>query len=387
MNKNKTIWIKGTNEHYKKPILFKCVCKIEGDKILLGDPFIKGGFPLSKFENNTEEKPFNYMIAIDTYEKAINKENPFIEFYDYYEKVINTLEKQLKSVCEAVNRDISSDYKGIYFKLKDNRALGDLRININRKSITKLNLEYENPFNRERIKKEILKNEFEYFKDQLEEFKKFCLNLVEESKKENTYFKKCIEFFNNLKEFDITDTYEISLRCHEFLDRLSIYFRVVNFEIPKKFNDSINKSNSFSVNIEENKIYLQNGSEQIEEKHLKSFDNLKKFILNTIQETKKSKISKEKAKNKLYELKEEEDKKTKLTEEKFEDFLKRFKEKDKITIYGAEGLFSCVTFEGRIHEISKENKSFMVIAKGKRNRGLRFRIGSYYERSERGYLK
>lgn len=382
----KTIYIKGTNDVYKKPILFKCICKIEGDKLLLGKPFLKGSMPIAKFKNNSEENPFNYMIAIDTYEKAINKENPLKEFYDYHMTFIEDLERNIKGDCESIDKDISTDYKSINFKLKDNRAISSLRLNLNRRTITKFNLSFENPFTRERDKTEYTNKDFNQFKEKLKGFKEIILKVIKESKKENPYFKKVLEFINSFEEYQNTDFYNISLRCNEFLDRLSIYFKLSNYQIPIKSTDSIEKYKTFSVNIEENDIYLQNGSNKIKEEYLNSFDKLKEFILKEIGEIKKSKISKVNAREILNNLKNEQEKKDKLTEEKFKDFCERFKEEDKITIYGVEGMWGGITLQGRIHNLDKENKTFFVIAKGKQNRGKKFNIGSYYKNAERGYL-
>jgi hypothetical protein len=387
--KNKIIWIKGTNEHFKEKILFKCDCEVKEDRLFLGYPFIKGYFHLDKFKENNKENPFNYIIAIDTYEKVKNRENPLKEFYAYFEEFINNLEEEIKENCREINKDISSDYKSINFYFKDNRAINSLRININRKSITKLSLYFENPFNRERIEQEYNKNEIVYFKEKLNEFKEIVLKIVEESKKENPYFKEVLSFFNSFKEYDTTDFYEISLRCNEYLDRLSIYFIIENYQIPLKFNDGIkdySKSKRYFINIEEDKIYLQNGSQKIEEKYLENFDSLKEFILKKVEEIKESNISKIKAREELNKLQEEENKKNKLTEEKFKNFCERFKEGDKITIFGIESLFGKGEIEGRIYKLDKENKSFFVIVKGKRNRGLSFKIGSWFEIVKKGYL-
>jgi hypothetical protein len=386
---NKIIWIKGTNEHFKDKILFKCNCNIEEDKLILGYPFIKGSFPLDKFKENNKENPFNYIIAIDTYEKAINRENPLKEFYAYFEEFINNLKEKIKENCREINKDISPDYKSINFYFKDNRAVNSLRININRKSITKLSLYFENPFNRERIEQEYNKNEIVYFKEKLNEFKEIVLKIVEESKKENPYFKEVLSFFNSFKEYDTTDFYEISLRCKEYLDRLSIYFSIENYQIPLKFNDGIkdySKSKRYFINIEEDKIYLQNGSQEISKEYLKNFDSLKEFILKKVEEIKESNISKIKAREELNKLQEEENKKNKLTKEKFKDFCEKFKEGDKITILGIESLWGKGKIEGRIYNLNKENKSFFIIAKGKRNRGLSFKIGSWFESAKKGYL-
>lgn len=383
---NKTIWINGTNEVYKKPILFKCICKIEGDKLFLGKPFLKGSFYLKKFETNSKEKPFNYIIAIDTYEEVINKENPLKDFYNYYEKFINNLEKEIKKDCNRIDKDIYTDYKSINFYLKDDKAVTSLRLSLDRRTITKFNLSFENPFTRERNKTEYTNKDFIQFKNELKEFKNIILKIIVESKKENPYFKEILKFGNQFKEFENTNFYEISLRMNEFMDRISIYFKLQNFKIPLTFNDSINNYHNYYINIEKDKIYLQNGSNNIKEEFLNSFDKLKEFIINKIEEIKKSNVDKNKAREVLNSLKKEQDNKDKLTEEKFKDFCDRFKEKDKVTIYGAEGLFSCVTLQGRIYEMNKEDKSFFIIAKGKRNRGLRFKIGSYYQRAEKGYL-
>ena len=385
---NKTIWIKGSNDAYKKPILFKCNCNIEGESLILGFPFIKGKFDLKKFENNSEEKPFNYIIAIDTYEKAINKENPLEEVYIYFEKFLDNLEDLIKNDCGKVIKDISSDYKGVYFYLRDNRAVSQLRINLNRRTITKFDLSFENPFTREEFKKEYTNKDFVEFKERLEEFKELSLRVIKESKQENPYFKEVLDWIKGFKEHDDTEFYNISLRCHEFLDRLSIYFKTQNFKIPLKFNDYLSDNlMSYSINIDKDKIYLQNGSQDIPKEYLINFEKLKEFIINKIEEVKKSKVSKIKAQEELNRLREEEDIKTKLTEDKFKDFCSRFKEGEKITIYGAEGMFGDIIFEGKIYNIDLENKNFFVLGKGKRNRGLKFRIGSYYKSSERGYLK
>jgi hypothetical protein len=386
---NKTIWIKGTNEVYKKPILFKCDCRIEEDKLFLGYPFIKGQFPKDKFKDNSKEKPFNYIIAMDTYEKAINKENPLKDFYSYFDDFINNLEEEIKENCEKVNKDISSDYKSINFYFKDNRAISSLRVSLNRKSITKLSLSFENPFTRETIKQEYNKNELEYFKKELQEFKEITLKIIEESKKENPYFKEILNFFNSFKEYDTTDFYDISIRGNEYLDKLNIYFKVESYQIPLKWNDGINnysKSKRYFINIEKDKIYLQNGSDLIKEEYLSNFDKLKEFILKEIEEIKKSDISKIKAKEILNQLKEEEDKKTKLTEEKFKDFCERFKEGDKVTIWGVRGMFSLTYIEGKVYNLDNEKKSFFIIAKGRRNRGLKFTIGEYFDKAKKGYL-
>jgi len=386
-NETKTIWIKGSNEHFKDKKLFKCVCKIDGDKLILGEPFIKGIFSLEKFKDNSEENPFNYMITISTYEKVLNKKDRFEEFYNYLDQKAEELKINLNS--EENYKNITSD--GIYlsFRCKTGKIQDQVSLDIFRESITKIRVRIDNF--RDKQEKIFLDKEFNEFKEYMDNSIKSIIETYKDKNKSNPYMEKVRSLVKEFEGEEKTDKYRVYSYNRDYGDNIYLDLEFENYKIPGKFNDSIkNYKDCFNYRLvfEKEGFREANGgfNPKKEVLEIKDLDKLREFFIKELEEGKnKSIVTQQEARQEIERLTEEYNKENTLTQERFEEIKNNYKVGDKVTLYGVDGTFSSIDFEGKILRF-EENK-IAVVYKGGRTRGIILRVGDRFKKIEGGYIK
>lgn len=383
-NETQTIWIKGSCDSFKEKKLFKCICKVDGDKLILGEPFVKGSFSKEKFKDNCEEKPFNYIIAINTYEKVLGRGNRFEDFYNLFRELKGRLEKEFNV---EVKGDFSSDYERLYFRVNTGKIEEEISLDINRESITKIKLRVDNF--RDKTEKVFLDSEFEDFKEYLNNSVEGIINSYKEKVKVNPYLEEVRKLVGELESEENKENYRLRAYNRDFGDYITFDLKFDSYKIPIKFNDSItDHSNSFqyAIKFENDSFKLvnfcYNPKKEIEE--IKTIQGLREFFNKEITEAKgKAKVSEKDAREEINRLKEQYEKENCLTTEKLQEIMKSFKVGDKVTLYGVSGMFGNIEFEGKIARINESELA--VIHKGGRTRGIIVRKGDGFKEIKQGY--
>ena len=382
-----TVWVSGYCEEYKRKALFEAeIIEREvtpkGTYVIMGDPFLARMKVLEKSAAGTKEKPYVYGISVTTYEKVTGKKNAVAELINYLSYVTPPLKEYFDECREELTRFdeyILSGYIQNSYGLKEHFSL-----NVSREGKDKLELEYHLG-----EKNTLVTNSMDEIELFLSVMKSKLRSAHTRCKSPKTELQISVENMVDKYPKDYnTNTFRYRCTLSPSTDHLSLslsgtFYRSLEDQLARRYETNEGTIRN-SYEIYPNAIVKCNREDWSDKSNVLSLEALEEEIKSFLDNLKSKTVERRDSIRFKKKLRNEEFENTRLSEKKYQLYASQFQKDDKVTAVGLESMFGSMSMQGRIAHIG--DGSIAILAKGKRNKGVILKIGSYIQSLEKGWI-